>query len=127
MSRKIIRTLLVSIAVFAAMVILGYFAHLFTLKSVEDSLSHNETLSAETSSETKPLEESQIEEFDYYLAKLEDGKIAIYICGSETKKFLYTLDVYTKDLPEQDITQLTEGIELHSKKELVQFEEDFTS
>lgn len=81
------------------------------------------------SSSALPVEGSADEplEFDFYIARLEGNVINIYVSDEGRESFLYSIDVYVKNIPYDDVKILSEGVKLYSKQELTSFEEDFTS
>lgn len=133
MSKKFFRNLAICVSVFAFSLLIGYLAYYFTLhyvaqNTVDHTIPINDNVAAEeVMSPTEPVTEEQIEKFDHYLARLEGDVIKIYICGEFGEEFLYGLDVYVQDLPQQDVEKLKQGVELKTKQDLTSFEEDYNS
>lgn len=89
----------------------------------------DESTALAASTSALPVEGSADEplEFDFYVARLEGSVINIYVSDEGRESFLYSIDVYVKNIPYDDVKILSEGVKLYSKQELTSFEEDFTS
>ena len=90
-------------------------------------MSEKDKVSAAVNLNTLPLSENEPIPVDFYIARLEDNKISIYISSNQKEAFLYSLDIYEADFPKEDIERLRNGVILKTKQELTSFEEDFTS
>lgn len=128
MAKKFFRSLAVGILVFAVAILAGYLSYVVTCRyqdrnalPVTDS-----AFATPVSQETEPLI-GPLRLERYYLARLENDDISIYLLENGKESFLYNLDIYIGDLPEEDRTRLKKGIVLTTKQELTSFEEDYTS
>ena len=131
MAKHFFRSLMLSIIVFSIAVLVGYLAYVAAYRYQTDKLTEALTpAAAEAQPITEsapPLSEDQVTKADYYIARFENGDIAIYVSSGGKESFLYSLDVWARDLPAEDMVRLREGIVLKNKQELASFEEDFTS
>lgn len=134
MTKKFFRSLAIGIAVFAFSVLIMYLTYFFTIdyvtrRQMDAVMPVDDTAAAaqEAAAESQPLEDSQVQDFDHYLARLEGNTVKIYICGSAGESFLYNLNVYVNDIPQQDQEALRRGVILKNKQELTSFEEDYNS
>ena len=128
MAKRFFRSLVVGIIVFAVAILAGYLSYVVTCRyQARDSLPVTDSAFATpVSRETEPLT-GPLRLESYYLARLENDDISIYLLENGKESFLYTLDIYIGDLPEEDRTRLTEGIVLTTRQELASFEEDYNS
>ena len=126
MAKKIFKSLILGIVVFAAAILAGYLAYVATFKFQENRLINPDYVSA-SAQNPNITDNREIIEIDHYLARFENGDIAIYIISDGKEYFLYTLDVYAENLPDSDMEKLKEGILLYDRAALASFEEDFTS
>ena len=126
MSEKLLKSLLMGIIVFVIAVFVGYISYIVTLRYQADRI--RETFSVETpyAATSDNLTENTLNA-DYYIARIENGNIAIYLSRDNREAFLYYLDVYIGDLPYTDIESLRSGIVLETPSALASFQEDFTS
>lgn len=126
MSKKLLKSLLTGIFVFAIAIFVGYISYIVTLRYQADRI--RETFSVETpSAATEDRQTDNALNADYYIARIENGNIAIYLSRDNREAFLYYLDVYIGDLPYTDIESLRTGIVLETPSALASFQEDFTS
>lgn len=132
MAKKLFRSLMLGVIVFSVALLAGYLSYVLTYRyqtqRVRETLLSQDTVEASpVNSDARPLAQDDILSVDYYIAKLEGEQIAIYISAEGKEAFLYSLDIRTGDLTEEDISQLTQGMILKTRQDLVSFEEDFTS
>lgn len=120
--------------VLCASTAVGYSAFRYFLNEDDAPISAHipekgESTALAASTSALPVEGSADEplEFDFYVARLEGSVINIYVSDEGRESFLYSIDVYVKNIPYDDVKILSEGIKLYSKQELTSFEEDFTS
>ncbi len=126
MVKKMFRSLMLGIVVFSVALLAGYLSYMVTYRyqtqKVLENLPPHDAVSAAAVSPAGPLDTRQ-----HYLARLENGEIAIYAIIDGTESFLYTLDIRTGELPAGDLAELRQGIVLTNRQELASFEEDFNS
>ncbi|MBQ2614039.1 MAG: hypothetical protein IJB80_01750 [Clostridia bacterium] len=126
MVKKMFRSLILGIVVFAVSLLAGYLSYMLTYRyqaqKVLEQLPPNDAVSAAAVSVAGPLDTRQ-----HYLARMENGKIVIYAVTDDTESFLYTLDIRAGELPPGDLAELRQGIVLTNRQELASFEEDFNS
>lgn len=132
MAKKLFRSLSFGIIVFSVAVLAGYLSYVVTYQyqteRVKERLRTQDMVEASpVNSDATPLSQSDVLNVDYYIARLENEDIAIYISNEGSEAFLYSLDIHAGDLSEADVLQLTEGVVLKTRNDLVSFEEDFTS
>ncbi len=132
MAKKFFKSLTLGIVVFSVSVLVGYLAYVVTYhyqreKIQERMLAGDFVSAAPVSQQTSPVSEEDTLMVEYYLARLENDDIAIYIISEGQEFFLYKLDVYTGNFPAADLIRLQEGITLKNRQELASFEEDYTS
>lgn len=130
MVKKLFKSLSVGLIVFMAAILCGYISYVITLRYQTELLSDiakKDNVSAAANMSTLPLSESEPILVDYYIARLEDNKLSIYISSNQKEAFLYSLDIYEADFPKEDIERLRNGVILKTKQDLTSFEEDFTS
>ncbi len=132
MAKKFFRSFLVGLIVFAVAVLAGYLSYVWTYRyqsqKLQESLhAQDHAFAAPVYREAAPLSSSGILDAEYYIARLENNNIAIYTSQDGRESFLYTLHIYTEDLPESDRTRLLEGVVLRTRQELASFEEDYNS
>ncbi len=127
MAKKLLKSLTMGLVVFATALLVGYLAYVVTYHYQTEKLkdSMDMALATPASQGTVPAEE--VIRVDYYLARLENHKIAIYTVAEEEERFLYTLDVYTGNFPATELLRLQEGVVLQNRQDLASFEEDYTS
>lgn len=127
MTKKLFRGLVLGITVFSLAVLAGYGSYVFTYrrhsKAADDIISG--TASAETADD-KAESVPATGDTEYYVARLENNDISIFLCKNGKEEFLYSLGINRRDLSEEDIIQLNNGIVLKDKQRLAVFEEDFT-
>ncbi len=130
MVKKIFKSLSVGLIVFMAAILCGYISYVITLRYQTELLTdmaEKDKVSAAANLSALPLSETEPILVDYYIARLEDNKINIYISSDQKEAFLYSLDIYEADFPKEDMEKLRNGVILKNKQELTSFEEDFTS
>ena len=132
MAKKLFHSLILGVIVFSVAVLAGYLSYVITYRYQtervkENLLSSGMAEASPVNGSARPLTQEEILAVDYYIAKLENEDIAIYISTKGKEAFLYSLDIRPGDLTEEDILRLTQGMILKTRKELVSFEEDFTS
>lgn len=132
MAKKLFHSLILGVIVFSVAVLAGYLSYVITYRYQtervkENLLSSGMAEASPVNASARPLTQEDILAVDYYIAKLENEDIAIYISTKGKEAFLYSLDIRPGDLTEEDILRLTQGMILKTRKELVSFEEDFTS
>lgn len=132
MAKKFFRSFLIGLIVFAVAVLAGYLSYMWTYRyqtqKLQESLYPQDyAFATPVYRESTPLSSSGILDAQYYIARLENNDIAIYISQDGKESFLYTLHIYTEDLPETDRTRLLEGVVLRTRQELASFEEDYNS
>lgn len=128
MAKKMFRSLMVGLIVFATAVLAGYLSYLWTYRYQSQKLQQSlhptdNALAASVYQDAPPLSASDV----LYIARLEHDGISIYTFEDGRESFLYTLHIYTGDLPEADRTRLTQGVVLKTRQELASFEEDYNS
>ena len=131
MAKKLFRSLMLGIIIFSVAVLAGYLSYVVTyryqIQKMEEAVPREMAMAAETAAQDAiPLQESQSSGSNYYVARLENNDISIYICTDGKESFLYTLDIYAGDLSEEDVRQLKQGVVLDDRQKLAAFEEDFT-
>ena len=131
MAKKLFRSLMMGVIVFAVAVLAGYLSYVITYRYQTERVKaklHPEDAVAASSvySQTQSLSDDTIPA-EFYIARLENENIAIYVSHKGNEAFLYSLDIHIGDLTETDVLQLTQGIVLKTRKDLASFEEDFTS
>ena len=127
MSKKFFRALTLGVIIFSIACLAGYLSYLAVYNQQSKMLNKQYNTgvyadSAPTAGESMP-DGKGIK----YVAKFENDDISIYMSNGYEDIFLYSLDIYTKDLPVEDLIRLKEGIVLENKEALTAFEEDFTS
>ena len=132
MAKKFFRSFLVGLIVFAVAVLAGYLSYVWTYRyqsqKLKESLSaQDQAFAAPVYRESAPFSSADIFDTQHYIARLENNDIAIYTTQDGRESFLYTLHIYTEDLPEADRTRLLEGVVLKGRQELASFEEDYNS
>ncbi|MBO5364282.1 MAG: hypothetical protein J6A56_02300 [Clostridia bacterium] len=132
MAKKLFKSLTLGVVVFAAAILVGYLAYTATYQyqteKIREAMTPEDFVSAAPAyREANPGAEGETVWVDYYLARLENDNIAIYMVSEEDVSFLYTLDVYTGNFPAAELIRLKEGIVLKNRQELAAFEEDYTS
>ncbi len=132
MAKKLFKSLTLGVVVFAASILVGYLAytasyHYQTKKIREAMMPEDFVSAASVSGAVNPGREGEGLWVDYYLARLENNAIAVYMVSNEEVSFLYTLDVYTGNFPAEELIRLKEGVVLKNRQELASFEEDYTS
>lgn len=132
MAKKLFRSLSFGIIVFSVAVLAGYLSYVLTYQyqteRVKERLRTQDMVEASpVNSDATPLSQNDVLNVDYYIARLENEDIVIYISNEGREAFLYSLDIHAGDLSEADVLQLTEGVVLKTRNDLVSFEEDFTS
>ncbi len=132
MAKKLFHSLILGVVVFSVAVLAGYLSYVITYRYQtervkENLLSSGMAEASPVNGSARPLTQEEILAVDYYIAKLENEDIAIYISAKGKEAFLYSLDIRPGDLTEEDTLRLTQGMILKTRKELVSFEEDFTS
>lgn len=121
MVKKLFRSLLIGILVFALALAAGCLSFVLTYRYQTEK--HKEAPSTVSARQVyQPALPTCT-----YLARLENGAIAIYACFDNREEFLYSLDVPVAELPAVDLTKLQNGITLSTKEALTAFEEDYTS
>ena len=132
MAKKLFKSLTLGVIVFSAAILVGYFAYTVTYhyqtQKLRDAMMPEDFVSAAPAyGEATPRVEGEALWVDYYLAKLENDNIAVYMVSKEDVSFLYTLDVYTGNFPAAELLRLKKGVILKNRQELASFEEDYTS
>ncbi len=132
MAKKLFHSLILGVIVFSVAVLAGYLSYVITYRYQtervkENLLSSGMAEASPVNAGARPLTQEDVLAVDYYIAKLENEDIAIYISTKGKEAFLYSLDIRPGDLTEEDTLRLTQGMILKTRKELVSFEEDFTS
>ena len=132
--KKTLKFMAILAIVLCASTAVGYSAFRYFLNEDNASISVHmpekvESTALAASTSALPVEGSADEplEFDFYVARLEGSVINIYVSDEGRESFLYSIDVYVKNIPYDDVKILSEGVKLYSKQELTSFEEDFTS
>lgn len=128
MTKKFFRGLILGVIVFAAAVTSGYLSYVITCRyrNVGANCSAVKAATAETDSEDEICDTADIDNTEYYIAKLENNNISIYTCHGKTEEFLYSFDVQIRNLTAEDVKQLQTGIVLEDKQKLAAFKEDFS-
>lgn len=129
MAKKFLKSLSVGLIVFFIAILCGYISYTITLKyqkELLDDIAGKDNVAA-TSSQTVTLKDGETVMADYYVARLEEDKIAVYVSVNQKEAFLYSMDIYETDFPKEDIEKLRNGIIFNTRQELTSFEEDFTS
>ena len=132
--KKTLKFMAILAIVLCASTAVGYSAFRYFLNEDDAPISvhmpeKDESTALAASTSALPVEGSADEplEFDFYVARLEGSVINIYVSDEGRESFLYSIDVYVKNIPYDDVKILSEGVKLYSKQELTSFEEDFTS
>ncbi len=130
MTKKLFRGLVLGVIVFSLAVLTGYVSYVITYRyqnrRLENSMPGTAAAEAADSSNGSDEAVAAAADSEYYMAKLENNNISIYLCRSGKEEFLYALKINPGDLSEDDIRQLSNGIILENKQRLAVFEEDFT-
>ncbi len=126
MSKKFFRAITLGVIIFSIACLAGYLSYLAVYNHQSKML--NERYNSGVFADTAPTagESIPVSNGIKYIAKFENDDISIYMSDGTEEIFLYSLDIYTKDLPVEDIIRLKEGIVLETKEALAAFEEDFT-
>lgn len=132
MAKKFFRSLIVGLIVFAVASLAGYLSYVWTYRyqsqRLQESLhTADSALAAPVYREAPPFSSYDVLEAEHYIARLEENGISIYTFQDGKESFLYTLHIYTGDLPEADRTRLLQGVVLKTRQELASFEEDYNS
>ena len=127
MAKKVLKSLTLGAAVFLTALLAGYLAYLATYHYQTEKLKESMDMALATPASQGTLPGEEFIRVDYYLARLENHRIAIYTVAEEEERFLYALDVYTGNFPATELLRLQEGIVLKTRQELASFEEDYTS
>lgn len=133
--KKTLKLIVILSIVLCASTAVGYSAFRYFLNDGGNELSsarmsekdESTALAASVSALPDPRTSDEPLEFDFYVARLEGSVINIYVSDEGRESFLYSIDVYVKNIPYDDVKMLSEGVKLYSKQELTSFEEDFTS
>lgn len=130
MTKKLFRGLVLGVIVFSLAVLTGYVSYVITYRyqnrRLENSMPGTAAVEAADSSNGSDEAVAAAADSEYYMARLENNNISIYLCRSGKEEFLYALKINPGDLSEDDIRQLSNGIILENKQRLAVFEEDFT-
>lgn len=129
MAKKILKSMILGIVVFSVAILVGYLSYTAayrkrTEEMQEQIMSENLVSAASVRDHREAGETIRV---SYYLARLENDDIAIYMVTAEDVKFLYRLDIYTGNFPAEELLRLKKGVELRTRQELMEFEEDYTS
>lgn len=90
------------------------------------AVSHNnETVSATRADNRR--ESRNNTGFEYYLVRLDGENLEVYVSHDGKEEFLYSREVYSRDLSEDDLETLSGGVRLRTASELTGFIENFTS
>ena len=127
MARRFFKSITLGIIVFAAAVLVGYLSYVITYRYQMQRVDEAVMPHAADTAEAAPASGNQSVTVDYYLARLENRDIAVYMVSDGQETFLYRLGVYTANLPAEDLLRLKEGVVLRTRQELTSFEEDYTS
>lgn len=65
--------------------------------------------------------------FEYYLVRLDGENLEVYVSHGGEEEFLYSREVYSRDLSQDDLEMLNGGVKLRTASELTGFIENFTS
>ncbi len=128
-AKKIFKSMTLGIIVFAVAILAGYLSYTVAYRKQTEEMQER-IMSEELVSAAAVREEAENGEtlrVSYYLARLENDDIAIYMVTKEDAKFLYRLDIYTGNFPAEELLRLKEGVVLRNRQELIAFEEDYTS
>lgn len=90
------------------------------------ALSQNKETSSRRATEVRRSEADK-EKLEYYLVRLEGENLEIYASRGGEEEFLYSREVYSRDLSENDLETLSRGVKLQDISELTGFIENFTS
>lgn len=129
MAKKIFKSMTLGIIVFSVAILVGYLSYTAAYRKRTEEMqeriaSENLVSAAAVRDETETGETIRV---SYYLARLENDDIAIYMVTPNDAKFLYRLDIYTGNFPAEELLRLKEGVVLRNRQELAVFEEDYTS
>ncbi len=127
MAKKLLKSLTMGLVVFATALLVGYLAYVATYHYQTGELKDSIDMALATPASQGAVPTEEVIRVDYYLARLENHKIAIYTVAEEEERFLYTLDVYTGNFPAAELLRLQEGVVLQNRQDLASFEEDYTS
>ncbi len=130
LAKKVFKGLTMGIIVFAAAILVGYLAYTATYRyqteKIQERMLAEGFVSAASQGNGVPVAGETLQ-VEYYLAKLENNDIAIYMVAEDEVEFLYRLDIYTGNFPAEELLRLKEGVMLKNRQELAAFEEDYTS
>ncbi len=112
----------------------GYVSFLITSNMVQKKLADDKKVITTNISSTPVVQETgngEIESkpvsYDYYIVRLEGENLGIYACNGGKEEFLYNEAVFVRDLSDDDLKLLKEGVKLQNTSELTGFVENFTS
>ena len=130
-AKKVFKSLTMGIIVFATAILVGYLAYTATYRyqtqKIQEKMMTEDLVSAASAQENGVPVTGETLWVEYYLAKLENNDIAIYMVAEDEVEFLYRLDIYTGNFPAEELLRLKKGVVLKNRQELAAFEEDYTS
>ncbi len=124
---------------FVLLVIVAVATGLATYNITQNMMEEQQVQAQQTSSTQQTTEKQRLitdesissqgatEEREYYLVRLQGDALEIYVAYSGEEEFLYSREVYKKDLSHSDLKMLRNGVVLKSASELTAFIENFTS
>lgn len=131
MAKKIFKSISIGIMVFAIALLSGYVAYVIAYNHQNELT--KERMTADGIVEAMPASQNAMPDYrervkaDYYLARFENNDISIYMVTGDEEIFMYCLNIYSPNLPAEDMIRLKEGVIIADREELVSFEEDYTS
>lgn len=132
--RKILKTASFCIIALAVAALSGYGSYVITSKVLERGSGEirareNEIKvpSTEVSAIADAQDISENTDFNYYMVKLEDDILNIYVNYEEHEELLYGEKINVGDLSDEDKQTLQTGVELEEMSKVTEFIENFTS
>ena len=132
--RKILKTASFCIIALAVAALSGFGSYFITLKmlqrgegEVRTRKNELEVSSTEVSATADAPDISENTDFNYYMVKLEDDILNIYVNYKEHEELLYGEKINVGDLSIEDKKTLEDGVELEEMSKVTEFIENFTS
>ncbi len=122
-----VRNTLLFFVVIAISTFAGWCAYTVTRNAREDDYAAQVLAADARQNNENTIPQGETENTEYYTVRLEDEKICVYALIEGREEFLYSVDVYSPDLPEGDRVLLESGVRLKNASELTAFMEDYTS
>ncbi|MBR5152210.1 MAG: hypothetical protein IKW60_01585 [Clostridia bacterium] len=119
MVKKVLRSLLLGILVFALSIASGCLAFVLTYRYQTKQMPPPSSVNAQ------PVSLPALPSCTY-LVRLENGALSVYARFPHGDEFLYALEVPLADIPPEDRVKLEKGMMLPTKEALTSLEEDYT-